>query len=98
MKITLTQPAVKWFQEEMEAKSGDYIRFFARYGGYSSIQPGFSLGVSKSNFDQKAAALAEYDGIVFFIDEKDNWYFKDHHLHVKYSRKYNEIEYEYVKN
>ncbi|WP_245917734.1 hypothetical protein [Alteribacillus bidgolensis] len=52
----------------MEARNGDYIRFFARYGGHSSIQPGFSLGADPG---QKAAASVEYDGIVFFIDEKD---------------------------
>ncbi|MFB4164837.1 HesB/YadR/YfhF family protein [Alteribacillus sp. JSM 102045] len=96
MKITVTQPALKWFQDEMDAVKGDSIRFYARFGGHSSIKPGFSLGVSKSEPVEKASET-EQDGIVFFIEEKDKWFFKDYDLHVKYSRKYNEVEYEYVR-
>lgn len=96
MNISVSQPAVKWFQEEMEAERGDYIRFYARYGGHSSVQPGFSLGVSKAAPQEKAVET-EQDGIVFFIEEKDLWYFNAHDLHIKYRRKYNEIEFNYVK-
>ncbi|MFB5662151.1 HesB/YadR/YfhF family protein [Alteribacillus sp. HJP-4] len=94
MNITVTQPAIKWFQEEMNASNGDAIRFFARYGGHSQIQSGFSLGLSKTK-PAEIGASADIEGITFFVEEKDLWYFKDHHLHVKYSRKSKEIEFDY---
>ncbi|MGL6101942.1 MAG: HesB/YadR/YfhF family protein, partial [Exiguobacterium acetylicum] len=32
MKIHITDEALQYFKDEMEAKSGDTIRFFAKYG------------------------------------------------------------------
>ncbi|MFZ4451937.1 HesB/YadR/YfhF family protein [Salibacterium aidingense] len=94
MQITLSEPAVKWFEEEMNAESGDYIRFYARYGGHSPIHPGFSLGVSKSEPFETFTSNKQ-DGIIFYIEEKDKWYFEGYDLHVKYSRTHDVIEYEY---
>ncbi|MGY4690411.1 HesB/YadR/YfhF family protein [Salibacterium sp. K-3] len=95
MEITLSTPALKWFEEEMNAEEGDYIRFFARYGGRSPIHPGFSLGVSKSEPFETWAETTK-DGIIFYVEEKDKWYFEGYDLHVKYSRNHDSIEYEYT--
>ena len=54
MKIILSNEALLWFKQEMEVEPGDAIRFFARYGGSSSIQAGFSLGVTKEQPDEVA--------------------------------------------
>ncbi|RSL31607.1 hypothetical protein D7Z54_20275 [Salibacterium salarium] len=94
MKMTLTQPAVKWFEDEMDAKKGDSIRFYARYGGFSPIHPGFSVGVTKSE-PYEAALQTEENGLHFFIEETDKWYFEGYDFHIKFSRKHNQIEYEY---
>ncbi|SDB82512.1 Uncharacterized protein YneR [Pelagirhabdus alkalitolerans] len=93
MEITFTQPAIKWFKNEMDLEEGDYLRFFVRYGGHSSIQPGFSLGISMQDEPYEPLAKREIDGIIFFIEKKDQWYFKNNRLHVKYSRKRDEIEF-----
>ncbi len=95
MNIQVTKPALQWFKEELDLKGeGEYIRFFARYGGCGSIQSGFSLGISQEE-PSTIGAKKEIEGIIFFIEEEDLWYFKDHDVKVKYSRKNEEIEFVY---
>ena len=54
MNIILSAEALNWFKEEMEVIPGDSIRFFARYGGASTLHEGFSLGVTKEAPDEVA--------------------------------------------
>lgn len=95
LDIQITKPALAWFKEEFQLQGeGEYIRFFARYGGCGNIQSGFSLGISQDP-PVKIGTKAEVDGIIFYIEEKDLWYFKNLDLKVKYSRKFDEIEFVY---
>jgi uncharacterized protein YneR len=95
MNIQVTNEAANWYKSEMSLKNGDKIRFFVRYGGYSTVQKGFSLGVEKEvPFDIGAQTIV--DDITFFIEEKDLWYFTDHDLLVKYNQYLDEPEFEYI--
>ena len=95
MHIQLTKPALQWFKDEFDLKGeGESIRFFARYGGCGSIQSGFSLGISLEE-PSTIGAKEEAEGMTFFIEEEDLWYFRGHDLKVKYSRKNEEIEFVY---
>lgn len=96
MKIILSNEALLWFKDEMEAESGDSIRFFARYGGSSSLQPGFSLGVTKEQPDE-VAVETEYDRVRYYIESRDKWYFNDHDLHVNVDPTMHELNYSYEK-
>ncbi|EOO27262.1 hypothetical protein ICM_01570 [Bacillus cereus BAG1X2-3] len=42
MRISIDRKALQWFQEELRIKHGESVRFTVRYGGDSSIQPGYS--------------------------------------------------------
>ncbi|KMK76560.1 HesB/YadR/YfhF family protein [Alkalihalobacillus pseudalcaliphilus] len=98
MEIQVSKPALQWFKKEFDLKGeGEYVRFFARYGGCGAVQSSFSLGV---NLDKPVTigAKEEVEGIIFFIEDKDIWYFDGHDLRVKYSRKHEEIQYEYEKS
>lgn len=97
MNITMTQPAFKWFLEEMNLEKNDAVRFYVRYGGSPQLIAGFSIGIEVSAPSTPVTQM-EKDGITFFIEQKDAWYFKDHSLHIKFSRKINEIEFEYIKD
>ncbi|WP_172369167.1 HesB/YadR/YfhF family protein [Sporosarcina jiandibaonis] len=97
MKIVVSNEAVNWFKEEMEAVPGDSIRFFARYGGASPLHEGFSLGVTKENPDE-VAVEKEIDGIRYYIEYRDKWYFLEHDLHVDLDSKVNELVYSYKKS
>ena len=81
LKIVLSDEALHWFKEEMEAVPGDAIRFFARYGGASPLHTGFSLGVTKEEPDE-VAVKTEHDGTLYYIESRDKWYFVEHDLHV----------------
>lgn len=95
MNINLTEQALLWFKEEMEADSGDYIKFFARYGGSSPLHEGFSLGITKEQPDE-AAVERVIDGIHFYIEERDVWFFDQHDFHVDLDEKRNELSFQYV--
>lgn len=96
MEIKMSQEAIAWYKNEMYLKDGDFIRFFARYGGSTPLQQGFSLGISA---DQPIHAGVKFvtDGITFYIEEDDLWFFDDHNLVVKYNPKLDEPEYHYEK-
>lgn len=96
MKISVTNEAARWYINEIDLKKGDRIRFFVRYGGCSTVQSGFSLGINQDEpFEIGVETTVE--GILFFIEEKDLWYFSDHDLIVSFDLKLNEPVFEYSK-
>ncbi|WP_088105294.1 HesB/YadR/YfhF family protein [Halalkalibacter urbisdiaboli] len=96
MKIEITKPALAWFKQEfdLQGKGEETIRFYARLGGCASIQTGFSLGISQDT-PSTIGVSQEMEGILFFIEQEDLWFFKQYDLKVKFSRKRNEIEFVY---
>ncbi|PLT32502.1 HesB/YadR/YfhF family protein [Bacillus sp. V5-8f] len=96
MNLTISDEAAAWYINEMNLKNGDTVRFFARYGGCSTVQSGFSLGVSTDK-PINAATQTEKNGIMFFIEENDAWYFDENNLSVTLNEKFNEPEYHYKK-
>ncbi|MCG7435148.1 HesB/YadR/YfhF family protein [Lysinibacillus fusiformis] len=94
MKIALTDEALQWFKLEMEVEPGDTIRFYARYGGSSPFHEGFSLGMTREE-PIGIGAEAVIDGVTYYIDEKDLWFFNDHNLHVDVDASLDELQYEY---
>ncbi|MDL4841028.1 HesB/YadR/YfhF family protein [Aquibacillus rhizosphaerae] len=92
MNMSITQPAVKWYIDEMNLKEGDYVRFFVRYGGYGGIHKGFSLALANDKPNDPAIQTEE-QGITFYVENSDLWYFDGMDFHIKYSRKLDEIEY-----
>lgn len=95
MRIHISDEAASWFEDEMVLNEGDFIRFFARYGGCSTVQQGFSLGISKEEPVNPGTEITK-NGITYYIEEKDIWYFDQHDLHVEYNDKAREPEYKYI--
>lgn len=83
MNLVVTKEAANWYKEEFHLKSGDSLRFFARYGGCSNVQKGFSLGVAKDE-PNDIGVLTKEEGITFFIEEKDLWYLDGKNLFVNF--------------
>lgn len=96
MNIHISDEAANWYKDEMLLKDGDYVRFFARYGGCSTVQKGFSLGVSNESPHEIGVETVK-DGIHYFIEEKDLWYFDNHDLFVDFNSTYSEPEFNYNK-
>jgi len=89
MKLHVSSNAAQWYKEEMDLSEGSFIRFYVRYGGFSQLQKGFSLGVSiEEPIDP--VVKTETDGVVFYIEEKDLWYFDNRDVEVDLDEKRNE--------
>jgi uncharacterized protein YneR len=89
MNIIIKQKAFEWYKEELDLKQGDFVRFYARYGGCSTVQKGFSLGVNKEE-PISLGVKTVLEGITFFIEENDLWYFDNHDLIVDFNEQLNE--------
>lgn len=97
MKIKLTENALRWFKDEIEAKNGDYIRFYARYGGTSPFHEGFSLGMNREEPHDLGIEVI-FEGIHFYVEKNDLWFFNDHDLHVDVKYNTDELIYNYSKS
>lgn len=96
LNIIVSDEALTWFEDEMDVESGDAICFFARYGGSSPLHDGFSLGVMKEAPDE-AAIEVERNGVRYYIESRDEWFFIEHDLHVNVDSKLDELIYSYEK-
>lgn len=94
MKITLSEDAVKWYEQELALQKGDHVRFFIRYGGNSTIQTGFSLGIQIEEPISAGAAIT-INGINYFVEEADLWYFDSKNLHIHVDPALNEPVFSY---
>lgn len=98
MKIEISEKALHWFKDEVGLEQGDSVRFFTQIYGSSPIQEGYALAFTIENDLSDAAVKVEADGITFFINETDLWFFKDYNLYVEYDEKLEEVEYQYKKD
>ncbi|MDG5789168.1 HesB/YadR/YfhF family protein [Evansella sp. AB-P1] len=92
MNIEITDQAFEWFKEELELSNDDNVQFFVRYGGCGDFQTGFSLGVTVKKPDDPAVKIKK-NGVHFYIERKDEWYFDNKDLKVAYDPQINEIKY-----
>lgn len=97
MKIVITDEAMAWFKEEMDVEQGDAIRFYARYGGSSKFHEGFSLGMNREEPHEIGVEVA-VEGVRFYIEKNDEWFFNDHDLHVAVNTQLGELQYSYQKD
>lgn len=94
MKIIVSKEAHNWFKREMDIETGDAIRFYVRYGGSSPFHEGFSLGMNREEPHQVGVTL-EQDGVLFYIEKDDEWFFNEHDLYVHVDEVLDELAYEY---
>ncbi|MBO0997661.1 HesB/YadR/YfhF family protein [Bacillus sp. SD075] len=94
MKLTISDQAAKWYMEELGLQEGSHLRFYVRYGGHSTVQSGFSLGIMQEE-PEAAAAITTTNEITFYVEEKDLWYFDGHDLHITFNEKLTEPEFNY---
>ena len=97
MKIVISPDALKWFKEEMDLQPGDKIKFFSKIYGSSPVQRGYALGFTKDNEPLSKSVSTVLDGIEFYVEETDEWFFDGHDLHVDYNPDIDELQFNYVK-
>lgn len=94
MILKVQEEAAQWYKNELELEDNDSLRFFVRYGGVGGLQPGMSLGVRP---DSPAEPIAEdkQEGIRFYVEQEDAWYFDHYNVTVKYDRDKQEPDFDY---
>jgi uncharacterized protein YneR len=97
MEIVISDAALEWFKSDIGLTAGDQLRFYSKIYGNSPVQQGYSLAFAKED-PINIAVSTELEGILFFIEDNDLWYFDGHDLYVDYHKKEDELEYKYVKN
>lgn len=90
MKLTVTETAVAYFKRDWNAREGDNVRIFVRYGAGISPQGSFSLGIVKEP-PQAIGASNVNEGILFFVNESDAWFFDGKDLTVDYDAELDEL-------
>jgi uncharacterized protein YneR len=95
MQIKMSDQVFQWYKDELSLTKGDTIRFYVRYGGFNSFIKGFSLGLDKDLPAQNHIGI-EKDGITFFIDQQDTWYFDDKDLTIVFNEQLGEPEFKQV--
>ncbi|EOL49374.1 HesB/YadR/YfhF family protein [Enterococcus caccae] len=97
MKLTITPNAQQWFKNEIAVSSDSGIRFYGKIYGKTDVHEGFSIAMSVEAPDQPLVKEV-IDGITYFIEETDDWFFKGYDLLVDYDEEKDEPEYKFAKN
>ncbi|MDV2888159.1 HesB/YadR/YfhF family protein, partial [Alkalihalophilus pseudofirmus] len=84
------------FKEEVGLSEGSKIKFYSQIYGTSPVQENYALAFTVDNEPVDMAVNTEKDGIVFYIEGSDLWFFNGHDLHVDYNDKKDELEYSYT--
>ena len=94
MELTVTENARKWFESEVALPKDYGIRFFGKVYGKTEVHEGFSIGMSVE-LPEHPVKKEVIDGILFFIDEADEWFFKGYDLEVDYDETLDEPVYHF---
>ncbi|MBP2097216.1 HesB/YadR/YfhF family protein [Enterococcus rivorum] len=97
MKLIITSKAQQWFKEEVGVLPENGIRFYGKIYGKTDVHDGFSIGMSVES-PSNPLIKEVLDGIPYFIEETDDWFFKGYDLTVDYDEKTSEPKYIFERN
>ncbi|EHL99627.1 iron-sulfur cluster biosynthesis protein [Lentilactobacillus parafarraginis] len=100
MKINISDSASKWFQDEMGLSDGTGVRFYGKVYGKTPVHDGFSLALTRDDHPEEVYTETDKDGVKYFVDEGDEWFFKGYDLTVDFDPKKdpNNVLYSYQEN
>lgn len=97
MKLTVDAASVAWFKREVGLPEGSGVRFLVKVYGCSPVNSGFSLAM-ETNYPVEPTVTYEAEGVLFYIEARDEWFFDNHDLSVVYNEKLQEPAYLYLKD
>lgn len=97
MKIVVTEAAARWFKNDFNIDKNEKVKFYARIYGSSPVQENFALGFDKETDPNNEAVHTEVNGVSFYIEDEDVWFFDGHDLHVHYDKEEDELIFDYKK-
>lgn len=96
MKLTVTKKAHDWYVDEIGLEKGDGIRFFGKVYGSTEIHDNFSVAINVGTPNDPLATDI-IDGITYFIEKTDDWFFEDYNFKVDYNEDLQEASYHFMK-
>ncbi|WP_066316627.1 HesB/YadR/YfhF family protein [Bacillus sp. FJAT-29814] len=94
MFITIDEKAVNWFEKEFEFNNPFSIRMYPQYAGFGEKHKGYSLAFSIET-PANAAFTKQVDGIAFYIEENDMWFFENTETYLSVDQLLNELQVTY---
>ncbi len=94
MELIITPEAVEWFKSELSLTHGDSLRIFGKYGGATNVHVGFSTGIEVTEANRPMMEKT-IDGISFFTEEGDDWFFAEYTLEIDLDEITEEPKYTY---
>lgn len=76
MFISIDEKAFTWFTKEFDFDKPFSIRLFPQYAGFGEKHKGYSLAFSAET-PTSAGFIKEFNGITFYVEENDIWFFND---------------------
>lgn len=98
MNLTVDEKAAKWFKTEVGIREGAGIRIKAKIYGGSPVREGFGLAIDPIEPLSPVVSFKADNGVLFFIEDNDEWFFDGHDLLITLSDTYNEPHYIYSKD
>lgn len=92
MKITITEKAQQWYENELGVGKGRGVRFLGKVYGNTAVHEGFSIAIDVDE-PMNPAAITVLNDIPYFIEAADEWFFGGYELEVGFDEKQNEPEY-----
>jgi uncharacterized protein YneR len=94
MFITIDEKAVNWFEKEFEYSTPFSIRLYPQYAGFGEKHKGYTLAFSIEK-PANAAFTKQVNGISFYIEENDLWFFEDTETYLSVNQLLNELQITY---
>ncbi|WP_206207658.1 HesB/YadR/YfhF family protein [Virgibacillus indicus] len=95
MKIIVTEQANKWFEEELELEKGDAVRFYGKVYGKTEVHDNYSVAMQVAE-PNDVLAKATVNGITYFAEKWDEWFFSEYDFKIEYDEKADEIRYRFL--
>lgn len=88
--ISIDDKAFKWFENEFQAAKPFSIRLYPQYAGFGEKNKGYSLAFSLED-PFICCEKQERDGITFFVESNDKWFFDETQIEIKFNDDLKEI-------
>lgn len=92
MKLNVSKEAADWYKNEMGLDEGDSIKFFGKVYGKN----GFSIALAVME-PSRPLAETTVNGITFYVEKADSWFFEDSNLDITYNEELKEPDYDMTK-
>src|SRR4051812_18547833 len=88
MIISIDEKAANWFTNEFQINT---VRMFPQYDGFGEKNKGFSLAFS-AEAPSNIGFTKEINGICFYVEGNDVWFFEDTETCLSYNEEVKEIQ------